>query len=229
MTEPEWRQSRRKRAEVTVIAGLGYPLLRALGATWRWRVSGAEHVQVIETAGRQPILSCWHGRILPGIVYFQRRGIVVIISENFDGEWIARIIQKFGYATARGSTSRGGPKALRQLVRDVKSQGVAFTLDGPRGPALVAQPGAVWLAKATGNPLLPFHCEAASSWTLGSWDGTQIPMPFTTLAMAMGEPLYVPRDADAAALEAWRLRLEQSLASCRVRCDELLAPHAGTP
>jgi lysophospholipid acyltransferase (LPLAT)-like uncharacterized protein len=218
----EWQQSVRKRIEVAAIAGLGYPVLRMLGATWQWQVSGAEHVESIHAQGRHPIHSFWHGRILPATVYFQRRDIVVITSENYDGEWIARIIQRFGYGTARGSTSRGGPKALLQLVREVKSKGVAFTLDGPRGPARVAQPGAVWLSKATGNPLMPFHLEARSSWTLKSWDRTQIPKPFTTVAIAIEAPLYVPRDADEAALEQWRLRLEQSLEQCRAKCMELL-------
>jgi hypothetical protein len=223
--QPEdWQSSSRKRAEVATIATLGYPVLRALGSTWNWKVSGAKHVDAIRARGLHPIHSFWHGRILPATVYFRRRGIVVITSENYDGEWIARIITKFGYGTARGSTSRGGPKALLQLVRDVKSKGVAFTLDGPRGPAEVAQPGAVWLGKATGNPLLPFHAEAASSWTMHSWDRTQIPKPFTTVAMAIAEPLYVPRDADEAALEEWRQRLQQSLAECRQRCTELLCP-----
>lgn len=185
-------------------------------------MSGAEHVDAIAARGLHPIHAFWHGRIFPATIYFQRRGIVVITSENYDGEWIARIIQKFGYGTARGSTSRGGPKALLQLVRDVKSKGVAFTLDGPRGPAEVAQPGAVWLAKATGNPLLPFHAEAASSWTLRSWDRTQIPKPFTTVAMAIGEPLYVPRQADERALEDCRARLQEALAACRRQCGELL-------
>jgi lysophospholipid acyltransferase (LPLAT)-like uncharacterized protein len=219
---PEWRQSARQRAEVAAIAIIGYPFLRALGATWTWKVSGAGHVDAIERQGLHPIHAFWHGRIFPATIYFQRRGIVVITSENYDGEWIARIIQKFGYGAARGSTSRGGPKALLQLVRQVKSTGVAFTLDGPRGPAEVAQPGAVWLSKATGNPLLPFHAEAAASWRLNSWDRTQIPKPFTTVAMAIAEPLYVPRDADAAALESWRRRLQESLAACRRQCAELL-------
>jgi lysophospholipid acyltransferase (LPLAT)-like uncharacterized protein len=218
----DWRQSFRKRAEVAAISTLGYPALRALGSTWRWRVSGAEHVEAIRERGLHPIHAFWHGRILPATLYFQHRGIVVITSENYDGEWIARIITKFGYGTARGSTSRGGRKALLQMIRDVKSKGVAFTLDGPRGPAEQAQPGAVWLAKATGNPLLPFHVEAASSWTMKSWDRTQIPKPFTTNAMAIGEPLYVPRDADDAALEEWRQKLQRSLAECRQRCAELL-------
>jgi lysophospholipid acyltransferase (LPLAT)-like uncharacterized protein len=218
----EWRQSRRKRAEVAAIATLGYPLLRWLGSTWTWKVSGAEHVDAIAARGVYPIHSFWHGRIFPATIYFQRRNIVVITSENYDGEWIARIIEKFGYGTARGSTSRGGPKALLQLVREVKSTGVAFTLDGPRGPAEVAQPGAVWLAKATGNPLLPFHAEAAASWTLKSWDRTQIPKPYTTVAMAIGDPLDVPRQSNETELETWRLRLQESLAACKHKCAELL-------
>jgi lysophospholipid acyltransferase (LPLAT)-like uncharacterized protein len=214
---PEWQRSAIKRAEITAIASVGYRLMRALGSTLTWKVSGAEHDASITANGCQPILAFWHGRIMPATLYFQRRGIVVITSENYDGEWIARIITKFGYGTARGSTSRGGSRALLQLVRDIKSHGVAFTLDGPRGPAEVAQPGAVWLAKASGNPLMPFHAEAASSWTMNSWDRTQIPKPFTTMSMAIGEPLYVPRDADAAALEQWRVKLEKSLAECRER------------
>jgi lysophospholipid acyltransferase (LPLAT)-like uncharacterized protein len=218
----DWRTSGRKRVEVAAIAALGYPFLRTLGSTWTWKVSGAEHVDAIAARGLHPIHSFWHGRILPATVYFQRRGIVVITSENYDGEWIARIIRKFGYSTARGSTSRGGPKALLQLVRDVRSKGVAFTLDGPRGPAQMAQPGAVWLAKATGNPLLPFHAEAASCWTLNSWDRTQIPKPFTTVAMAIGEPLYVRRDAGEQALDEWRVRLQDSLTACQRQCAELL-------
>ena len=103
---------------------------------------------------------------MPGIIYLRDRGIVVITSENFDGEWIARIIRRFGYDTARGSTSRGGAKALVQMRREMRAgRPVAFTVDGPRGPREVAQPGAVWLASATGNPILPFHIESSSFWT----------------------------------------------------------------
>ena len=220
---PEWKQSARKRAEVSAIATVGYPFLRTLGSTWTWKVSGAEHVDAIAARGLHPIHSFWHGRIFPATIYFQRRGIVVITSENYDGEWIARIIQKFGYGTARGSTSRGGPKALLQLVRDVKSKGVAFTLDGPRGPARVAQPGAVWLARETGNPVLPLHLEASSHWTLRSWDRTQIPKPFSTVAMVLGEPLYVSKGASDADLDAARHELEARLERLEARARDLVS------
>jgi lysophospholipid acyltransferase (LPLAT)-like uncharacterized protein len=218
----DWRQSRRKRAEVAAIPTLGYPVVRVLTSTWSWKVSGAEHVDAITKAGHQPILALWHGRILAATPYFANRGIVAMASENFDGEWIARLLGKFGYGAARGSTSRGGPAALRQLVKDVKAHGVAFTLDGPRGPAEVAQPGAVWLAKVTGQPLLPFHSEAASSWTLNSWDRTQIPKPFTTVAMAIGQPIYVPRDADDYVLDHRGADLVAALDACKKKCAELL-------
>src|SRR5215204_3159905 len=147
--------------QAAAIAGVGYPLINALGHTLRWRVDGLQHYDAIVASGRQPVMAFWHGRILPATVYFRRRGIVVITSENFDGEWIAGIIERFGYGTARGSTSRGARKALLQLRRDMAAgKPAGFTLDGPRGPAHVAQPGALWLAKTTGNPVLPFHLEA---------------------------------------------------------------------
>ena len=115
---------------------------------------------------------------------------MVITSQNFDGEWIAGIIRRFGYGTARGSTSRGGARALVQLRRDLADgRPAAFTIDGPRGPARVAQPGAVFLAGATGHPLLPFHIEANRFWTAGRWDHTQVPKPFSTVAVAIGEPI----------------------------------------
>src|SRR6185369_1695126 len=96
-----WRDSRWKRFQAAAIAAAGYPLIATLGSTLRWRVSGLEHFDAIRAAGHQPVMAFWHGRILPATFYFRRRGIVVITSENFDGEWIARIIERFGYGTAR--------------------------------------------------------------------------------------------------------------------------------
>ena len=219
-----WRDSRWKRAQAAAIAGVGYPLIAALGGTLRWRVSGLQHFDAIRAAGHQPVMAFWHGRILPATYYFRRRGIVVITSENFDGEWIARIIERFGYGTARGSTSSGGKRAILQLMRELKAGHPAgFTLDGPRGPARVAQPGAVWLAMATRNPLLPFHLEASSAWTARSWDRTQIPKPFSTVGLAVGEPLYVEPDASAEALEAARLELERRLTALEAEAHRLLS------
>jgi lysophospholipid acyltransferase (LPLAT)-like uncharacterized protein len=192
--------------------------------TLRWRTEGLEHLDAIAATGRQPIMSFWHGRILPATYFFRRRGIVVITSENFDGEWIAGIIERFGYGTARGSTSRGGRKALLQLVREMGAgKPTGFTVDGPRGPARVAQPGAVWLAKATGNPVLPFHVEADRHWTLNSWDRTQVPKPYATVALAIGEPLEVAADADDSGVEMARRTLEERLHTLEARALELIS------
>ena len=219
----EWRESRSKRFQAAAIAAVGYPLISLLGRTLRWRADGLQHFDRVAAAGHQPIIAFWHGRILPGTLYFQRRGIVVMTSENFDGEWIARIIHRFGYTTARGSTSRGSRKATLRLVREIESgKGAGVTLDGPRGPARVAQPGAVWLAKATGHPVMPIHFEASTHWTLGSWDRTQIPKPFATVSLAIGEPLYIPRSADDNAVEAARQEVERRLRALEARAHELL-------
>jgi lysophospholipid acyltransferase (LPLAT)-like uncharacterized protein len=223
MATAHWRQSRSKRVQASLISALGYPVIAALGSTFRWRAEGAEQYQRVLAGGRQPIMAFWHGRILPATVYFRRRGIVVITSENFDGEWIAGIIERFGYSTARGSTSRGAVKALVRLKRDMAAgKPAAFTLDGPRGPAKVAQAGAIWLAKATGNPIVPFHIEADRYWTANSWDRTQVPKPWSTVAIAIGEPLDIAGDADEAAIESGRQALEARLRDLEARARSMI-------
>ena len=224
MSADSWRSSRSKRVQASLISAIGYPIIAALGSTFRWRRTGLEHLDAVTRSGRPPIMAFWHGRILPATVYFRRRGIVVITSENFDGEWIAGIIERFGYGTARGSTSRGGRRALVQLVRDLEAgKPAGFTLDGPRGPARVAQPGAIWLAKATGNPVVPFHLEADRFWTTNSWDRTQIPKPFATVAIAVGEPLEVSADAGDEGLEAARRDLEARLQALEARALQMIS------
>jgi lysophospholipid acyltransferase (LPLAT)-like uncharacterized protein len=221
---PDWQESRAKRLQIAVIPALATPLIRALGATYRWSIEGADHYDAVARSGRQPIMAFWHGRILPATLFFQRRGIVVITSANFDGEWIARIIERFGYGTARGSSSRGGARALVQLKRLMaEGKPTAFTIDGPRGPARVAQPGVVFLAKITGNPIIPFHIEAASHWTLRSWDRTQIPRPWSRVGIAIGSPFFVPADVDDEGLEGQRLELETRLGALESRARRLLA------
>src|SRR4051812_30424833 len=228
MSTTDWRASRSKRLQASLISAAGYPLVAALASTYRWRQDGVRHLEDVARSGRQPIMAFWHGRILPATYFFRRRGIVVITSENFDGEWIAGIIERFGYGTARGSTSRGAVKALVRLKRDMAAgKPAAFTLDGPRGPATIAQPGAVWLAKATGNPIVPFHIESNRHWTLNSWDRTQIPKPFADVAIAIGAPIEVPLGTDDPALERARVALETELKSLEARALALLSDAPG--
>lgn len=210
---PAWSSSPWKRAQVRLISAVGWPIMEWLGGTYHWRVLGREHLEALDRSGATPIYAFWHGRVLAATLFFRDRSIVVITSENFDGEWIARIIGKFGYGTARGSSSRGGARALVQMRRDLaEGRPVAFTVDGPRGPARLAQAGAVFLAGATGHPVLPFHIEADRHWTARSWDQHQIPRPGATVTVAIGEPMYV-RGLDEATIEAARRALEEQLRS----------------
>lgn len=219
--------SRTQHFKAAAIAALGTPIVEALGGTYHWRESGAEHLATVVGDGRQPILALWHGRILAATLYFRDRGIVAMTSENFDGEWVARLMRRFGYQAARGSTSRGGVRALAQLKRDMAAgRPAAFTIDGPRGPARVAQPGAVWLAGATGNPIVPFHIEAASFWTIDSWDRHQVPKPGSDVAIAIGAPIEVPGKADEATIEDYRMQLEAALTRLEAKALDMLARHA---
>jgi lysophospholipid acyltransferase (LPLAT)-like uncharacterized protein len=212
-----------RRWQVAAISAVGVPVIEALGGTYTWRERGREALDGVAREGRQPIFAFWHGRILTATLYFRDRGIVVITSENFDGEWIARIIRRFGYDTARGSTSRGGARALVQLRREMRAgRPSAFTIDGPRGPARVAQPGAVWLASATGQPIVPFHIEARSFWTVKSWDQHQVPKPGSEVAIAIGDPMDVLPDADEETIERHRRELEHALAKLEEQARELL-------
>jgi lysophospholipid acyltransferase (LPLAT)-like uncharacterized protein len=213
-----------KRAEVSAITAAGVPLIAALGRSLSWRVEGLDRLS-FEGQGRRPIMAFWHGRVLTATYYFRGRGIVVMISENFDGEWIARIIERFGYGTSRGSTSRGGQRALLQLKREMEEgKPAGFAVDGPRGPARKVQPGVVWLAKLTGNPVVPFHMEASTYWSLSSWDRTQIPRPFSTVALVVGAPVEVPPDATEATIEEKRREVEESLLALEQRATALLGP-----
>lgn len=176
-----------QRLQTRLIASGVAPAIHALCRTVTWKVEGAEHYDAVIKSGRQPIIAFWHGRILPATWFFRNRGIVALTSANFDGQWIARVIEHLGNRTVAGSSSRGGMRALLQLKREIRAgHPVAFALDGPRGPARVPQPGALWLAAATGNPILPFHAEASGYWEVSSWDRTQVPKPFSTVAVIIG-------------------------------------------
>jgi lysophospholipid acyltransferase (LPLAT)-like uncharacterized protein len=188
-----------------------YLAIRAVGRTARFRVEGWEHWEAAHRGG-PPVLAFWHEQIFLTTYYFRRRRIVVMTSRSFDGEYIARFIQRLGYGAARGSSTRGGAGALVEMARLVRSGFPAgFTIDGPRGPRRVAKMGALLLAKKTGRPVLPFAVCAENFWTLPSWDGLQIPRPFTRAAVRLAAPVRVPADADDHLLEQKRAELQRAL------------------
>jgi lysophospholipid acyltransferase (LPLAT)-like uncharacterized protein len=216
--------SQGRRFQAALIAEVGWPVVEGLGATWQWREVGREHLDLAISRSGQPILALWHGRILAATLYFRDHGVVAMTSENFDGEWVARLMRRFGYRAARGSTSRGGGRALVHLRRELRGGSpVAFTVDGPLGPAREAQPGAVWLAGSTGHPVVPFHIEASEFWTVKSWDRHQIPKPGSRVAIAIGEPIHVDSTSDRA-VEAARQDLAGALTYLERVARRALAP-----
>jgi lysophospholipid acyltransferase (LPLAT)-like uncharacterized protein len=190
-----------------------FPLLiRAIGSTLRFTVEGREHWDEAARGGRLPIYTFWHDRIFAGSYFFRGRRIIIMTSRSFDGEYIARFIQRMGFGAVRGSSTRGGVGALVELTRLVrKGCPAGFSIDGPKGPRHVAKMGAVLLAKKTGQPVLPFGVNPERFWSLKSWDMMQIPRPFSRVGVRFAPPIRVPPDADEAALAAARDELQRAL------------------
>ncbi len=135
-----------------------------------------------------------------------------MVSKSFDGEYIARCAQRFGYGIVRGSSNRGAAKGFADMLKLVNSgTRMVITVDGPRGPVHKAKKGAIVLAKETGIPVVPLHAEAKRFWTVNSWDKTQIPIPFSRAKIFFGKPIFVPTDADKTVIDAKRLELERKL------------------
>jgi lysophospholipid acyltransferase (LPLAT)-like uncharacterized protein len=186
------RYSWRKRFLIRAADLLFFWLIRLIGATVRFRAEGLEHLAEIERIGKLPIQCFWHGQIFLATYFFRNKRLVVMTSQSFDGEYIARFIQRFGYGAVRGSSTRGGVGALVEQIRLMKAGCPAgFAIDGPRGPRHVAKEGAVLLAKKTGNPLVPFAVRAEKFWTINSWDKMEIPKPFTRAAIKIDAPIWV--------------------------------------
>lgn len=186
-----------------MVAWAGYWTIRLIGGTLRWESEGREHLEAIHAAGRRAIFTFWHGRIFPATWYWRDRGIVVMTSMNLDGEMIARCIERHGYGTARGSSSRGGFRALGQLARTLgEGRDVGFTIDGPRGPRYVAKQGPAILARKTGAAIFCFHIAMKRRFELHSWDRFQIPMPFSRARVFMAPPIWIPKNADQETVRA---------------------------
>lgn len=189
-----------------------YLSIKILGSMSRIEVSGMEHHDAILAAGKIPIYTFWHDRIFLATYFWREKGIVVMTSKSFDGEYIARFIQRFGYGAIRGSSSRGGSRALVEMIKAMRaSLPMAFTIDGPRGPKYEAKLGPVILAKKTGNPIMPFIVEPKKFWQAKSWDKMHVPKPFTKAMTIIGEPIYVAVDATEEEVAAKLAELQLSL------------------
>jgi hypothetical protein len=209
-----------ERLKISLLSLLGYWAIRLIGSTLRWQVEGWDNFRSIQAANKNTIYTFWHGRIFMGTYFFRNRGIVVMTSQNRDGEYIARVIRRFGYGAARGSSTRGGKRALVEMIHELrKNRDVAFTIDGPRGPRYVAKAGAVWIASKTGDAIFPFHMSPQKKWVLNSWDHFHIPKPFSRVLVLMGQPIYVKENAGEDELAESQQALQRSLDDLRHRGD----------
>jgi lysophospholipid acyltransferase (LPLAT)-like uncharacterized protein len=204
-------------------------LIRVIGGTVRWKISGWENWEAANQDVNVPIYVFWHNRVLLSTYFWRRRGIVVMTSQSFDGEYIARFIQRFGYGAARGSSTRGGTGAMVEMVRLMRAGcPAAFTIDGPKGPRHVAKMGAVLLAKKTGQAILPFSVTAKKYLSARSWDQFQVPLPFTSARVEIAAPIYVAKDASEETMLAKRDELQQALDEI-TRSGEQWRSVAGSP
>ena len=197
-------------------------LLRMIGSTLDYTVS-------IEEGGPPDfyvpaaVYSFWHRCILPATYLYRGRQIGVMTSQSDDGEYIARTIGHFGFVPVRGSSSRGGARALLEMRQLVEAgHTVAFTIDGPRGPKYVAKPGPVLLAKSTQQPMLCFHFAVDRAWVLNSWDEFIIPKPFARVLLRVSRYMRVPKDADEAAMARHHQELQEALDRVRTFAEENL-------
>ncbi|MBA3242356.1 MAG: lysophospholipid acyltransferase family protein [Acidobacteria bacterium] len=189
-----------------------YALIHLVGRTVRFSVEGWEHWEEATRGGGLPVYTFWHNRVFLGTYFWRRRRIVVMTSRSFDGEYIARFIQRFGYGAARGSSTRGAVGALVEMTRLMRDGSpTAFTIDGPRGPRYVAKMGSVMLAKRTGQAILPFSVNAERFWQVSSWDRFQIPKPFTRAIVRIAPPIRVPPNADDALMREKLAELQRAL------------------
>ncbi|NQU10521.1 lysophospholipid acyltransferase family protein [bacterium] len=195
-------------------------LVTLIGVTLRYRVDDPPGLLARPQSGPL-IFAFWHNRIflMPHLFrkYWRRRGrarVAVLVSRSKDGSLLAGVLAAFRLRCVRGSTSRGGTEALRELTRLVEAgYDVGITPDGPRGPRYAVQPGVVNLAQLTGVPIVPVSYDVSWKYTFHSWDAFQLPLPFGRCRVRVGVPLVVPRDADSALVEHKRLELERDLRS----------------
>jgi lysophospholipid acyltransferase (LPLAT)-like uncharacterized protein len=210
------------RVKLWMIAWAGYLLVRTIGATLRYTFIPEPGCLADEHGPTRPSIWCfWHRCVIPAAYRFRRRKLAVMTSRSFDGEYIARIIQKLGFIPVRGSSSRGAVGAMFGMREQLEQgHGAAFTIDGPRGPRYVAKPGPVLLAKKSAVPVSCFYVAVERAWTLPSWDRMIIPRPFSRAAIYASGPMHVPPDASQEQMTALHQRMQETLERCRLKAEE---------
>ncbi|HXQ26279.1 MAG TPA: lysophospholipid acyltransferase family protein [Candidatus Acidoferrales bacterium] len=209
--------SRWRRMQIPVIAWAVYWVIRLIGPTLRTEVIGVHNAVQIPNQGEPAIGAFWHRCTFPAVWIWRGRGIVVLNTVNFDGQWTRRVIERLGFGTAQGSSSRGAIEGLSAMAKHLEEgRNVAFTIDGPRGPRYVAKPGPVILARRTGRPISVFHIGLSSAHTFKkSWDLFRLPYPFSRAVMFVAPPIRVPMDADSQMMKSKQAEMQAALERVR--------------
>ncbi len=190
------------------------------------KVVGMEKVrEAIARSGGGAVYATWHQRMSYHFHHFGSRHVTVMISQSKDGEYAVRIASWVGFKNVRGSSTRGGSKALRELVQRIREGEIGGMLaDGPQGPARVAKMGSVIMARDAEVPLVPVLWGADRCWIFNSWDRYLVPKPFARLVIYYAEPIWVPRSAEGEKLEEYRRLFEERLNQGTRWCDEQFGP-----
>ncbi|MGC2401365.1 MAG: lysophospholipid acyltransferase family protein [Acidobacteriaceae bacterium] len=209
-----------QRVAVAIVPRLVAFLLRVLNRTLRYEVVVEPGAQPATPPALQ-VWCFWHRCLIPCACYFHGKfQLAVLISNSFDGELIARTIERLGFLTARGSSTRSGGSGLWSLAKAVnRGNGAVFTADGPRGPVYKVKPGAIKLAQLTGYSIGIFYAHPQKAWQLRSWDRFLIPRPFSRVAISWGRPVEVPQTDDPTMMEAKRLEVEAALERARLNAE----------
>jgi lysophospholipid acyltransferase (LPLAT)-like uncharacterized protein len=195
------------------ISWASYLAISVIGPTLRYSISFEEPPSMPDATFEKPVIySFWHRAVFASTWLWRKAGIAVMVSRSFDGEYIARIIERLGFVAVRGSSSRGGASALLGLKSQLE-QGlsVAFTIDGPRGPKYVAKPGPVLLSRASAVPMAAFYVALSDAWVLNTWDALMIPKPFSKALARVGAKMLVPAEADEARMAEYHRQLQAAL------------------
>ena len=199
---------------------LGTGLVGALFTTTRVERIGTENYLHFRREGTPVIFVFWHGQFLPLVHYHRREGIVVLVSEHADGEYLTRVIERHGFGTVRGSSTEGGMRGLKGLVRAARAgKDLALTPDGPTGPMGVFKPGALAAARMTGLPIVPLAAGASSGWRLRSWDGFLVPRPLSKIRLEYLPPRFVSRVAERSDLERLSAEIGEDLNALSARLN----------
>jgi lysophospholipid acyltransferase (LPLAT)-like uncharacterized protein len=195
-----------------LLSRLGSLVIRLLGFTWRIEWRGEEHLERARELSDQVIFCFWHGRLLVLSYTHRRRDIQVLASEHPDGDLMGRTIRRLGFGHLKGSSTRGGARALRDLSRVLREGfDIGLTVDGPRGPRGSVQQGAIELSRMTGSAVIPLSNSSRPRKLFRSWDRFQLPLPFARVVVSYGEAFAVPSDAGEGERERYRLMLEERL------------------